>query len=392
MKSSTGVFWLLFCFLIRPGMCSTDSSMVMTGAEQTDSYLTYLKGKRVGLCVNQTSRIGEVHLVDSLRKLGVDIRCVFAPEHGFRGTADAGEKVKDGKDPLTGLPIISLYGSKLKPSEAEMRGIDLLIFDIQDVGARFYTYISTLHYLIESCSENQKQLLILDRPNPHGAYADGFVLDTHYRSFVGIAPIPVVHGLTLGEYARMAIGEKWINCPDNSFLTIVQCKGYRHDMPWPLDVKPSPNLPNNRAIALYPSLCFFEGTDVSVGRGTSYPFQICGSPHLDRVYTYSFIPQSLPGAKDPPHLNKQCYGIDLRAVTTPGKGPFFTLSYLIEMYNAYDDKSLFFSRPDFFDKLAGTDRLRKMILSGKSEQEIRDSWQSELSMYMKKREKYLLYP
>ncbi len=388
MKSSTGLIGFLLSFLLISGSCARE---IQTGAERVNLYLPLLADKRVALCVNQTSRIGKVHIVDTLRSLGIDIRLIFAPEHGFRGTADAGEKIKDGRDAKTGIPIVSLYGSKLKPSADDWEQIDLIIFDIQDVGVRFYTYISTLHYLLESCLENRKQFIVLDRPNPHGMQTEGFVLDTAYRSFVGIAPIPVVHGLTLGEYARMAIGEHWISGSDSTFLVVVPCAEYSKSMKWSLAVKSSPNLPNDLAIALYPSLCFFEGTDISVGRGTAYPFQVCGAPALKGKFSFSFTPQSVAGAKEPPHLSVPCYGLDLHLLPVSSAQPF-TLQYLLAMYKNYPDKSRFFDRPDFFDKLAGTDRLRKMIGEGKTEAEIRASWATELHEFKNRREKYLLYP
>lgn len=388
MKSSTGLIGFLLSFLLISGSCARE---IQTGAEQMNLYLPALTGKRIALCVNQTSRIGTTHLVDTLRSMGIDIRLIFAPEHGFRGTADAGEKIKDGRDTKTGIPIVSLYGSKLKPSASEWEQVDLIVFDIQDVGVRFYTYISTLHYLLESCRENRKQFVLLDRPNPHGMQTEGFVLDTAFRSFVGIAPIPVVHGLTLGEYALMAIGERWILGNDSTFLTVVPCAEYRKSMPWSLSVKPSPNLPNDLAIALYPSLCFFEGTDISVGRGTTYPFQVCGAPALKGKFSFSFTPQSVAGAKEPPHLLAPCYGLDLHSMGVSSAQPF-TLQYLLALYKAYPDTSRFFDRPDFFDKLAGTDRLRKMIGEGKTEPEIRASWAAELQEFKNRRAKYLLYP
>ncbi len=357
-----------------------------TGAEQTEKYLNLLKGKHIGLVVNQTSVIGKTHIVDSLVSMGVNITTIFAPEHGFRGDADAGAYVKDAKDVKTGLPIISLYGKNKKPLPEQLQNIDILVFDIQDVGTRFYTYISTMHYVMEAAAENNKQVLILDRPNPNGHYVDGPVLEPAFTSFVGMHPIPIVHGLTVGELAQMINGEKWLEGKRKVQITIVPVANYTHNTAYVLPVKPSPNLPNAQAITLYPSLCFFEGTNVSVGRGTPTPFQVIGSPYYKNK-AYSFTPKSMPGAMEPPYKGQVCYGMDL---TAPSHAQPFTLSYLIEFYKNSSQQEKFFN--NFFEKLAGTAALREQIKSGKTEAEIRASWEPALSNYKQLRKKYLLYP
>ena len=357
-----------------------------TGAEQLELYLPQLKGKRVGLVVNQTSVVGQTHLVDTLLSRGVDVVTIFAPEHGFRGEADAGAYVKDAKDIRTGLPIISLYGKNKKPSAEQVRDLDVLVFDIQDVGARFYTYISTMHYVMEAAAENNKPVLVLDRPNPNGHYVDGPVLEKEQQSFVGMHPIPIVHGLTVGELAEMINGEKWLEGQRQADLTVVPVANYTHNTAYILPVKPSPNLPNAQAITLYPSICLFEGTNVSVGRGTPAPFQVIGSPNYT-VKTFKFVPESTPGATSPPHKGVACYGMDL---TDPSKAQPFTLAYLQEMYQNSTQKDKFFN--NFFEKLAGTSKLREQIKAGKTEAEIRASWEPALSNYKALREQYLLYP
>jgi uncharacterized protein YbbC (DUF1343 family) len=356
------------------------------GAEQLDRYLKHLQGKRVGMVVNQTSMIGKTHLVDTLISRGVKVTTIFAPEHGFRGEADAGAHIKDAKDTRTGLPIVSLYGSNKKPSKAKMQNLDVLVFDIQDVGTRFYTYISTMHYAMEACAENGKSMLVLDRPNPNGHYVDGPVLEMEHKSFVGMHPIPIVHGLTVGELAEMINGEKWLEGERSCDLTVIKMENYDHTMAYDLPVRPSPNLPNAQAIALYPSICFFEGTDVSVGRGTPTPFQVIGSPYYQKK-EFSFIPVSTPGATDPPHKGKTCYGMDL---TDPSKAQPFTLAYLLEFYKNSSNKEKFFN--NFFEKLAGTSDLRKQVIAGKTEAEIRASWEPALTDYKVLRKNYLLYP
>ncbi|GAA4428719.1 DUF1343 domain-containing protein [Pontibacter saemangeumensis] len=359
---------------------------LQTGAAQLELYLPQLKGKRVGLVVNQTSMIGQTHLVDTLVSRGVDVVTIFAPEHGFRGEADAGAHVKDAKDIRTGLPIISLYGQNKKPSAEQVKGLDILVFDIQDVGTRFYTYISTMHYVMEAAAENNKPVLVLDRPNPNGHYVDGPVLDMKHQSFVGMHPIPIVHGLTVGELAEMINGEKWLKGQRQADLTVVPVANYTHNTAYILPVKPSPNLPNQQAIVLYPSLCLFEGTNVSVGRGTPTPFQVIGSPYYLKK-DFSFTPVSTAGATEPPYKGQTCYGMNL---TAPSKAQPFTLAYLLEMYQNSSEKDKFFN--NFFEKLAGTSRLREQIKAGKSEAEIRASWEPALTAYKTLRKQYLLYP
>jgi uncharacterized protein YbbC (DUF1343 family) len=359
---------------------------LLTGAAQTEKYLKLLKNKKVGLIVNQTSIVGDTHLVDTLISSGVNVVTIFAPEHGFRGEADAGAHVKDAKDIRTGLPIISLYGSNKKPTSAQMKDLDILVFDIQDVGTRFYTYISTMHYAMEAAAENNKPILVLDRPNPNGHYVDGPVLEPEHKSFVGMHPIPIVHGLTVGELSKMINGEKWLEGKRKANLTVVPVANYTHQTAYVLPVKPSPNLPNAQAITLYPSLCFFEGTNVSVGRGTPSPFQIIGSPYYN-VKSFSFTPTSMPGAQEPPYKGVTCYGIDL---TAPADARPFTLAFLKEMYDNSSQKDKFFN--NFFEKLAGTAALRNQIKAGKSEAEIRASWEPALSNYKNMRKRYLLYP
>jgi len=368
-------------------------AQITTGANQTEKYLTLLKGKKIAIVANQTSTIGSTHLVDSLLKLGITIEKVFAPEHGFRGTADAGEKVADGKDKQTGIPILSLYGRKnRKPSPEKLAGIDLVIFDIQDVGARFYTYISTMHYVMEACAENNIPLLILDRPNPNGFYVDGPILTTAQKSFVGMHPVPIVHGMTIGEYAKMINGEKWLKNSVQCELTIVECKNYSHKDKYKLPIAPSPNLPNMESIYLYPSLCLFEGTNVSVGRGTETPFQLFGSPYISKT-NFSFTPKPTFGAKHPKHENKVCNGYDLTtfgANFMPEVGELY-LHWITSMYHQSSNKDTFFLKNGFFNLLTGNKAIKQMIIDGKTVEYIRNSWKQELEDYKKMRKKYLLY-
>lgn len=365
---------------------------VITGAERTALYLPILTNKRIGAVVNHTSLIGTAHLVDSLLGLGVKVQKIYAPEHGFRGLADAGEEVGDGQDQATGLPIISLYGDHQKPTKTDLAGIDLMVFDIQDVGARFYTYISTMSYLMEACAEENIPLVILDRPNPNGHYVDGPVLEKTYRSFVGLHEVPVVHGMTVGEYAQMVNGEGWLGGGMKCDLTVIPCLNYDHSTYYELPVKPSPNLPNMHAIYLYPSLCFFEGTNVSVGRGTDKQFQVYGAPGFPGG-NFSFTPQPGEGAKNPPFEGKRCAGFDLSSLSieTLQTHKSLNLNYLIDFYHSFPDKQGFFLKNLFFDKLAGNSTLRKQIMEGKSETEIRESWAAGLSIFKEKRKQYLLY-
>jgi uncharacterized protein YbbC (DUF1343 family) len=359
-----------------------------TGAEQTNLYVSDLKGKTVALVVNHTSMIGTTHLADSLLSLGIKIKTIFAPEHGFRGTADAGEHVSNGIDKKTGLPIVSLYGSNKKPSVAQLEGIDVVVFDIQDVGARFYTYTSTMHYVMEACAEQSKKLLILDRPNPNGHYVDGQVLDKKFASFVGLNPVPVVHGCSVGELAQMINGEGWLAGNKKCNLQIIKCLGYKHSTAYNPPIATSPNLPNLQSMLLYPSICFFEGTEVSVGRGTDKQFQVIGSPN-PKNGNFTFTPEDKPGAKNPPQKGKLCYGEDLSKIDARKQA--FTLKYIIEYYQKSNDKAKFFSSPSFFDKLAGSDTTRKQIMAGMTETQIRASWKVDLDKYNTIRKKYLLY-
>lgn len=376
-----------FYFFILSSLCYA-GNLITTGAQCMNEYLPLLEGKKVGLVVNQTSVIGQTHLTDTLIRADVHVKKVFAPEHGFRGNADAGEHVKDGKDSQTGIPIVSLYGKNRKPTAAQMKDIDIIVFDIQDVGARFYTYISTMHYVMEACAQYGKELIILDRPNPCD-YIDGPVMQKQFSSFVGLNPIPLLHGCTVGELAQMINGEGWLTSVlDRCKLTVVEVKNWKHGQPYSLPVKPSPNLPNDQSIALYPSLCLFEATSISVGRGTYFPFQVIGAP--DKRYgTFTFTPRSLPGFdKNPLHRDQTCYGIDLReAPVSQG----FTLSYFFDFYKQSAGGASFFSRPRWFDQLIGNSRVREDILKGKSEEEIRAGWQNELEAYKRIREKYVMY-
>jgi uncharacterized protein YbbC (DUF1343 family) len=357
-----------------------------TGAENYESYLPLFENKKIGIVTNPTGIVeNKKHLVDFLIEKKVDLQKIYAPEHGFRGTADAGEIIKDGKDIKTNLLIISLYGNNKKPKSEQLAGIDIMLFDIQDVGARFYTYISTLHYVMEACAENNIELLVLDRPNPNGNIVDGPVLEMEHKSFVGMHPIPVLHGMTIGEYAKMINGEKWLANGIQCKLKVVPCTYYNREMKYNLPVKPSPNLPNDQSINLYASLCFFEGTNVSVGRGTEKQFQIYGSPFLLKT-DFSFTPIPNFGAKEPMHKDILCYGEDL---TKTKKVTRLELKWLIKAYANTSDKTIFFN--DFFTKLAGTKKLQEQIINGVSEKEIRKSWEADLNAFKEMRKKYLIY-
>jgi uncharacterized protein YbbC (DUF1343 family) len=392
---------LFFCFLLFFACSSSQQSTqtqvlketiasnnlpIVVGAARFESYLSFLKNKKVAMVVNQTSMLGNTHLVDTLLRLGIQVKKIFAPEHGFRGTGDAGEKINTSIDKQTKLPLISLYGKDKKPTTAHLAGIDVVIFDIQDVGVRFYTYISTMHYVMEACAEQQKLLVILDRPNPNGDYIDGCVLEPKFQSFVGMHPIPIVHGLTVGELAEMINGEKWLANGLKCRLEVVKCLNYTHQTPYILPIKPSPNLPNANSIRLYPSLCLFEGTNISVGRGTDFPFEVIGHPDFPDK-SFSFTPSSREGAKKPPFENIVCYGTDFRKGTDWQYE--FSLQALIQYYGSSKDKKTFFN--DFFTKLAGTEILRKQIENQLSEDEIRKTWQGNLDTYKQIRKKYLLY-
>jgi len=365
-----------------------DAQKLVMGNAKTAEYFPLLKGKRVGCVVNQTSEIGGICLVDSLLRGGIDVVRLFAPEHGFRGDADAGEKINNGFDETTGLPVVSLYGTNKKPTAEQLKGLDWLVFDIQDVGVRFYTYISTLHYAMEACAENGVRLMVLDRPNPNGDYVDGPVLDLKYRSFVGMEPIPIVYGLTIGELALMINGEGWLTNGVKCQLTVAEMANYDRQQHYDLSIKPSPNLPNEISIRLYPSLCFFEATDISVGRGTEFPFQVAGYPD-EKYGTFKFKPISIAGmAKSPMHENKDCFGVDLRQESVDHR---FTLQYLLSFYQKWTSDKPFFTNRKFFNLLAGNDLLISQIEKGLSEEEIRASWQSDLNKYLTIRQHYLIY-
>jgi uncharacterized protein YbbC (DUF1343 family) len=395
-------FLIITCLL--PGAAASQKTVnkfhkngiIITGADQTGLYIDYLKGKNIGMVINQTSVIGKnlTLSVDSLLKLGISVKKIFGPEHGFRGDASNGAEVNNDIDTKTGLPVISLYGNKhYKPTPADLQGIDLVIFDIQDVGARFYTYLSTLHYVMEACAENNIELMILDRPNPNGFYVDGPVLDTAYRSFIGLNPIPIAHGLTIAEYARMINGEGWLKNHVQCKLKIIKVANYTHNLAYKLPVNPSPNLNTDKSILLYPSVCLFEGTTLSLGRGTMFPFLQIGHPALEGKCTYSFKPVSITGmSESPPQKDKVCYGIDLENYNTDNirNSGKINLAWLMELYKAFPDKEHFFN--NYFSKLAGSAELRKQIEAGKSEQDIRASWEPALSNYKTMRLKYLLYP
>jgi uncharacterized protein YbbC (DUF1343 family) len=383
----------------EPGGAPVAEKPIVTGADQLQAYLPYLQNKRVGILANNTAIIGKRSLVDSLLDLGVNIKMIFGPEHGFRGNASNGAKVGDEVDAATGIPVISLYGKKRKPSADEMAGLDILIFDIQDVGCRFYTYINKLADIMEACAENGKELLILDRPNPNG-YVDGPVLDMKLTSGIGKFPIPVTHGMTIGEFAQMVNGEGWLPNKLHCKIKIIPVKNYAHHMDYTLPVPPSPNLNTQQSILLYPSLCLFEGTIISQGRGTHMPFTVLGNPDLKGKYSFSFTPVSIPGMSETPlHQNKVCYGLDLRhydmtALRRSGK---INIRWMMELYKAYPFKDKFFDMSQSkqmgnIDKLAGTTLFKQQIIAGTSEADIRKSWEPQLSNYKTMRKKYLLYP
>ena len=384
-------------------LITTNNNEPVPAAYLLNEWIIKLKGKKVALVGNQTSvvRTGDTivskewkskdklrytHLVDTLLAHGIDIKRVFAPEHGFRGTADAGATIKDGIDAKTGIPIISLYGKNKKPFKEQLEDVDIVLFDIQDVGARFYTYISTLHYVMEACAQYNKKIIVLDRPNPNGHYIDGPILEEEHQSFVGMHPVPVVHGMTIGEYAQMINGEKWLDNDLQANLEIIKCKNYTHDSSYSIPIKPSPNLPNDQSINLYPSLCFFEGADVSVGRGTEMQFQVYGSPSLVKYTDFEFTPTPNVGAKRPLFNGKKCYGVDLR---NHEKLDHIELEFLVDAFAKAPYKSKFFN--SFFTKLAGTKTLQAQIEKGMSAQEIAATWEKGLEEYQKIRGKYLLY-
>lgn len=389
---SKNVFFIFFIMLSTTKITTTyanepKQSMVV-GAEQFSLYAPKLKNKRVGLVVNQTSLVEQTHLVDSLLAKNINITKIFAPEHGFRGDHDAGAQVKNEVDAKTGIPLISIYGKNKKPSAEVLQDVDVIIFDIQDVGVRFYTYISSMHYMMEAAAEQGKQFIIFDRPNPNITYIDGPILEPQFKSFVGMHPIPILHGMTVGELAKMIKGEEWINKASDLKLTVIPIAHYSRTSHYSLPVKPSPNLPNDQSIALYPSLCFFEATPISIGRGTDFAFQVIGYSPI-RLGEFSFTPRAIKGAAlNPKFKNKIVYGLDLREIKSDG----LDLSYFITAYNKLHKNNItFFERADFMDKLAGTDKLRLAIEAGYSEQQIKQSWQQGITQFKARRAPYLLY-
>lgn len=384
----------LFLFLVSCGN-TRENEPFRTGAENVDAYLSLLEGKRVGVLTNHTALMDGIHLVDSLISLGMDISMIFAPEHGFRGNEDAGAHIDTQTDPVTGIPIVSVYGTGFIPADSLMQQIDIALFDIQDVGLRFYTYLSSMYYFMEACARNNIPLIVLDRPNPNGHIVSGPVLDMQFRSFVGIIPIPVVHGMTLGELACMINGEFWLKDSLQVLLTVVPCLNYTHQTLYQLPVRPSPNLPNNRSVYLYPSLCLFEATPVSLGRGTDFPFQVYGHPQMTG-YEFSFTPHPVPGAVNPPQKGILCFGKDLR-VSPPDqvvRANGFNLEYVIDAYrNLHESTGMgeeFFT--SYFEKLVGVDYVRTMILQGMEADEIAARWYNDLEAFKLKRKEYLIYP
>ncbi len=383
-------FYVFILLLVFAGFCSpVNSNQIVPGAGQPEKYLPIIENKRVGLVVNHTSLVGDIHLADFLLSKKIKVEKIFAPEHGFRGDASAGEEIKDGVDVKTRIQVLSLYGQTKKPTTAHLKNIDVMIFDIQDVGCRFYTYISTLHLVIEACAENGIPLIVFDRPNPNGDYIAGPVLKSGFESFVGINPIPVVHGCTVGELAQMINGENWHKAARKCDLRVIQVENYTHSTKYELPVSPSPNLPNYLSVRLYPSLCFFEATTVSVGRGTDFPFQVLGGLKKN-LGDFQFTPKNIPGvAVNPLNEGKVCYGVDLRSLN---EAPKFTLKFFIDFYNKYENKSDFLTRENWFNLLAGNDELLALIKNGKSDQEILEALNTEVEKYKQLRKKYLLYP
>ncbi|AQQ00305.1 hypothetical protein B0W48_11160 [Pseudoalteromonas aliena] len=382
------LLFIFSVFFISSAQANKANNSLVVGAQQYTKYLPQLKNKRVGLVVNQTSTVGQTHLVDALLTKNINITKIFAPEHGFRGDHDAGAHVKNAVDSKTGIPLISIYGKNKKPSQAALADVDVIIFDIQDVGVRFYTYISSMHYMMEAAAEQGIEFLVLDRPNPNIAYVDGPILEPEFKSFVGMHPIPVLHGMTVGELAKMIKGEGWINKAANLKLTVIHIDHYTRKSAYNLPVKPSPNLPNDQAIALYPSLCFFEATPISIGRGTDFAFQVIGYSPV-ALGDFSFTPRAIKGAAlNPKFKNKTVQGLDLRQANITG----LNLTYLINAYMELSKNNIsFFERADFMDKLAGTNKLRLAIEAGQSEAQIKQSWQAGLAQFKAQRAPYLLY-
>ena len=384
---------LLLFFFLNTFHATCQSDSIIVGAERTALYFQKLKGKRIGFVANQTSKIKNDHLVDILLNEGVNIVKVFSPEHGFRGNADAGAKVRDEIDLQTGLPIYSLYGkSRRKPSKEVLKDIDLILFDLQDVGVRFYTYISSMHYVMEACAENEIPLILLDRPNPNGFYVDGPILNPKFKSFVGMHEVPVVHGMTVGEYAKMINGESWLKDSVNCSLEVIPCLNYNHLMKYKLPIPPSPNLPNMRSVYLYPSLCFFEGTNVSIGRGTESPFQLYGAPYFDSKL-FKFTPKPSFGSKYPKYKEIECFGEDLRTLSLDSLKDVNSLNFnwLVKSFKMSNESLDFFNKNDFFNLLAGTDKIMNLIKGGANGIQIRETYQMELDKFKLIRKKYLIY-
>lgn len=375
-------------FSLSAGATASIENPITVGAEQIEKYLPQLKGKNIGLVVNQTSNVFDEHLVDVLLKNNIDIKMIFSPEHGFRGNRDAGEKFDSSIDTKTGISLVSLYGKNRKPSLTTMKELDVIVFDIQDVGVRFYTYISTMHYMMEAAADAGVEFIILDRPNPNGSFVDGPILEKEFRSFVGMHPIPLLHGMTVAELALMITGEGWLTTKKELALSVVRVKNYQRYLAYVLPIKPSPNLPNARSIYLYPSLAFFEATPVSIGRGTAFPFQVIGHDNIT-IGDFSFIPISTPGAASKPKfMNIMLQGEDLRLVDSQG----LNLRFILHWYKAFaEQKVTFFNSPQFMDKLAGTDKLRKAIIAGQSAEQIKLSWRAGITQFKQKRQPYLLY-
>jgi len=382
---------IIVVFLLMVMSLLAEDSKV--GAENRSAYFPLLKNKNVAVVVNHSSFVGNTHVVDLLMNNGVQVKRIFAPEHGFRGKADAGEHLKNGVDVKSGLPIISLYGKHKKPTNQDLEGIEVIIFDIQDVGVRFYTYLSTLHYVMEAAAESGVRVIVLDRPNPNGERIDGPVMQKEFYSFVGLHPVPLLYGMTIGEYAGMINGEGWLKRGVKVDLKVIKLQNYRHDKFYHLPIKPSPNLPNDLSIALYPSLALFEGTVISAGRGTTKQFQLYGAPKYKKR-EFSFVPKPMTGAKYPKYRGQRCYGVDLSHVDVKvvHQAQSMNLTYLLDAYKNYDDKANFFLKNGFFERLAGNSKLRKQIEAGQSAAVIRGSWQKDLKQFKKMREKYLLYP
>ena len=384
---------LLLFFFLNTSAATCQSDSIIVGAERTSLYFSKLKGKRIGFVANQTSMIKNDHLVDILLNEGVNIVKVFSPEHGFRGHADAGAKVRDEIDLQTGLPIYSLYGkSRRKPSKEVLKDIDLILFDLQDVGVRFYTYISSMHYVMEACAENSIPLILLDRPNPNGFYVDGPILNPKFKSFVGMHEVPVVYGMTIGEYAKMINGERWLKDSVKCSLEVIPCLNYNHLIKYNLPIPPSPNLPNMRSVYLYPSLCFFEGTNVSIGRGTDIPFQIYGAPYFDSKL-FKFTPKSSYGSKYPKYKEMDCFGEDLRTLSLDSLKNVNSLNFnwLVKSFKTSNESLDFFNKNGFFNLLAGTDKIMNLIKGGASGVQIRETYQMELEKFKLIRKKYLIY-